>query len=268
MTDASAQAAGERPAQARSALPALGPSLAALLEVDFSVQLRNYRSLLLSLVLPVVILVAFSANKRAAALADPRVRVSLVMILGMATIAIFGYALNTATDREAGIFQRLRVTPAPTWAIMVSRLVVQVAVILLMAIVVLVVARIFQNVTLDALAYGLTLAVAMAGAAVFLSIGQALVGLVRSADTLNAVSRLVYIPLFGLGVLGRTDILGSTVQDIGRWSPGGIVVTLLISAMEPATWSSDAWWSLLACVGYTAVFVFLGIRWFQWGRTE
>ena len=72
------------------------------------------------------------------------------------------------------------------------------------------------------------------------------------------------IPLFGLAVLGRTDILGSTVEDIGRWSPGGIVATLLAAAMEPATWGSGAWWSLLACVGYTAVFVFLGIRWFQW----
>ena len=265
MTEASAQAAGPRPAGARGAQPALGPTLAALLEVDFSVQLRNYRSLMLSLVLPVVVLVALFANKRAAALADPRVRVSLVTMLGMATIAIFGYALNVARDREAGVFQRLRVTPAPAWAIMMSRLVVQVAVILLMAIVVLVVARIFQNVTLDALAYGLTLAVVIAGSAVFLGIGQALVGLVRSADTLNAVSRLVYIPVFGLGLLGRTDILGSTVEDIARWSPGGIVATLLAAAMEPATWGSDAWWSLLACVGYTAVFVFLGIRWFQWG---
>ena len=265
MTEASAQAAGPRAAAARGAQPALGPTLAALLEVDFSVQLRNYRSVMLGLFLPVVVLVALSANKRAAALADPRVRVSLVMMLGMATIAIFGYALNVARDREAGVFQRLRVTPAPAWAIMMSRLVVQVAVILLMAIVVLVVARIFQNVTLDALAYGLTLAVVVAGSAVFLGIGQALVGLVKSADTLNAVSRLVYIPLFGLGVLARTDILGSTVKDIGRWSPGGVVVTLLTAAMEPATWGSDAWWSLLVCVGYTAVFVFLGIRWFQWG---
>jgi ABC-2 type transport system permease protein len=265
VTEASAQAAGPRAAGARVAQPALGPTLAALLEVELSVQLRNYRSLLLSLVLPVVVLVALFANKRAAALAIPSVRVSLVMILGMATIAIFGYALNVAKDREAGIFQRLRVTPAPTWAIMMSRLVVQVAVILLMAIVVLVVARIFQNVTLDALAYGLTLAVVIAGAALFLGIGQALVGLVASADTLYAVSRLVYIPLFGLAALGRTDILGSTVENIGRWSPGGIVGTLLAAAMEPATWGSDAWWSLLACAGYTAVFVFLGIRWFQWG---
>jgi len=265
VTEASAQAAGPRPAGASCALPALGPTLAALLEVDFSVQLRNYRSLMLSMLLPVVVLVAFFANKRAAALADPTIRVSLVIMLGMATIAIFGYALNVATDREAGVFQRLRVTPTPAWSIMMSRLVVQVAVILLMAIVVLIVARIFQNVTLDPLAYGLTLAVVIAGSAVFLGIGQALVGLVGSADTLNAVSRLVYIPLFGLGVLGRTDILGSTVEDIARWSPGGIVITLLAGAMEPATWGSDAWWSLLACVGYTALFVFLGIRWFQWG---
>ena len=265
MTEASAQAADLRPAGARGAHPALGPTLAALLEVDFSVQLRNYRSLMLSLVMPVVVLVALFANKRAATLADPRFRVSLVMMLGTATIAIFGYALNIARDRDAGVFQRLRVTPAPAWAIMMSRLVVQVAVILLMAIVVLVVARIFQNVTLDALAYGLTLAMVIAGSAVFLGIGQALVGLVRSADTLNAVSRLVFVPLFGLGLLGRTDILGSTIEDIARWSPGGIVATLLGAAMEPATWGSDAWGSLLACVGYTAVFAFLGIRWFQWG---
>ena len=265
MTEASAQAAGPRPAGAQTAPPALGPTLAALLEVDFSVQVRNYRSLLLSLVMPVVVLVALFANKRAAVLANPSFRVSLVMMLGIATTAIFGYALNVARDRDAGVFQRLRVTPAPAWAIMMSRLVAQVAVILLMAIVVLVVARIFQNVTLDAPAYGLTLAVVIAGSGVFLGIGQALVGLVRSADTLNAVSRLVYIPLFALGLLGRTDILGSNVENIARWSPGGIVATLLAAAMAPATWSSDAWWSLLACVGYTAVFVFLGIRWFQWG---
>ena len=98
MTEASAQAAGPRPAGAGVAQPALGPTLAALLEVDFSVQLRNYRSVMLSLLLPVVILVALSANKRAAALADPGVRISLVMILGMATIAIFGYALTAARD--------------------------------------------------------------------------------------------------------------------------------------------------------------------------
>ena len=265
MTDASAQAGGPRPEGARSAEPALGPTLAALLEVDFTVQLRNYRSALLSLVLPLVVLIALSTNKRAVALGDPRIRVSLVMLLGMATIAILGYSLNVAQDREAGVFQRLRVTPAPAWAIMGSRLVVQVALILLMAILVFVVARIALNVTLDPLAYVLTLAVVIAGSAVFLAIGQALVGLIRSANTLNAVSRLVYIPLFGLGLLGQTDILGSTIENIARWSPGGIVGTLLLAAMQQATWGSDAWWSLLACLGYTAVFVFLGIRWFQWG---
>ena len=265
MTDSSAQVADPRQAGAMGAQPALGPTLAALLEVDFSVQLRNYRSLMLSLVMPVVVLVALFANKRAATLADPRFRVSLVLMLGTATIAIFGYALSVARDRDAGVFQRLRVTPAPAWAIMASRLVAQVAVILLMAIVVLVVARIFQNVILDGLAYALTLAVVVVGSAVFLGLGQALVGLVRSADTLNAVSRLVYIPLFGLGLVGRTELLGSTVENIARWSPGGIVATLLGAAMEPATWSSDAWWSLLACLAYTVAFVFIGIRWFQWG---
>ena len=75
MTEASVQSAGPRPAGARGAQPALGPTLAALFEVDFSVQLGNYRSLLLTLLMPVVVMVALFANKRAAALADPRGRV-------------------------------------------------------------------------------------------------------------------------------------------------------------------------------------------------
>ena len=105
MTEGPDQAAGPHPAGVGGAQPALGPTLAALLEVDFSVQLRNYRSLMLSLVLPVVLLFALSAGKRAAALGDPRVRISLVMILGMATIAE-----GIETERQ---LERLRALGCP-----------------------------------------------------------------------------------------------------------------------------------------------------------
>jgi ABC-2 type transport system permease protein len=106
--------------------------------------------------------------------------------------------------------------------------------------------------------------VAILGAAEFLSIGQAIVGLLKSADTVNAIGRLLYIPLFALGIFSNVSVLGSTLETIARWSPGGALLSMLAGAMAPATWNSDNWRSVLVSLAYSLVFVALGIRWFQW----
>jgi ABC-2 type transport system permease protein len=244
--------------------PTLPMALRALLEADLVVQLRNMRAVALSTVLPVVLLFATFAVKRAAALGDPRFKVAACVTLGVATIALIGYSMSVARDREAGVFQRLRVTPTPVWAIMASRLAIQVLAILVMAVVVLVAAAAFKSVTLDAGGYVLTLVAVVFAAAMFLSIGQALVGLIRSTDTLSAVSRLVYIPTFALGLLGHTDILGTTFETIARWSPGGAVSTMLGGAMSPTTWNGETWAAVLVVLAYAIAFAGAGIRWFQW----
>src|SRR5438132_8330298 len=136
--------------------PALTEIFRALLEADFTVQLRNNRALLLSFALPLVVLFALFASKFYAALGDPLFRVAAALTLGIASIAILGYSMTVARDREKGVFQRLRVTPAPTWSIMTSRLVVQVAAILAMALVVLCAADLFKGIALTAEAYLLT----------------------------------------------------------------------------------------------------------------
>jgi ABC-2 type transport system permease protein len=214
--------------------------------------------------LPVVVLFGLSAGKRAELFGDPLARVASCLTLGMTSIAILGYSMTIARDREKGVFERLLVTPTPPWAIMASRLAVQVPAILTMAIVTLVVASVFLGVSLSPQALVLTLLAIVFGSSVFLAVGQALVGLVRSSDTVNAVGRLVYIPLFALGLLGHIDILGTTVETIARWSPGGAVATMLSASMNPSTWSSETWWATLASVMYSVLFAGIGIRWFQW----
>jgi ABC-2 type transport system permease protein len=133
-----------------------------------------------------------------------------------------------------------------------------------MTAVVLVAAFLFQNIAFGAGAYLLTIVAVICSSAVFLSIGQALVGLVTSTDTINAVGRVLYIPLVALGIFARATVFGTTIETIARWSPAGVVSSLLIGAMEPSTWSSDTWWSLLACAGYAIVFATIGIRYFRW----
>jgi ABC-2 type transport system permease protein len=240
--------------------------------------MRNNRALLLSFALPLVLLYGLFAGKRGLALGDPQFRVAAALTLGMASIAILGYSMTVARDREKGVFQRLRVTPAPTWAIMTSRLLVQVAAILAMAVVLLVAANIFVGVspgsTLDSnspgledylVAYLLTFICVIFSSALFLSVGQALAGLVKSADTLNAVGRIAYLPLFALGLFGQSTVFGTTFELISRWSPGGTVETLLSGAMTPSSWNSDTWLALAVSTAYSVVFAGIGIRWFQWG---
>jgi ABC-2 type transport system permease protein len=268
-----------QPASPRA--PALTEVFRALLAADFTVQLRNNRALLLSFALPLVLLYALFASyaaKRGIILGDPQFKVAAALTLGMASTAILGYSMTVARDREKGVFQRLRVTPAPTWAIMTSRLLVQVAANLAMALVLLVAANLFVGVspgsTLDSnspgledylVAYLLTFICVIFSSALFLSVGQALAGLVKSADTLNAVGRIAYLPLFAVGLFGQSTIFGTTFELISRWSPGGTVETLLSGAMNPASWNSDTWLALAVSTAYSVVFAGIGIRWFQWG---
>jgi ABC-2 type transport system permease protein len=245
--------------------PALSQIFRALLEADFTVQLRNNRALLLSFALPLVLLFALFASKFYSSLGDPRFRVAAALTLGMASVAVLGYSMTVARDREKGVFQRLRVTPAPTWAIMSSRIAVQVAVNLAMALTVLVAADLIEGVSLTAEAYVLTIICVIVTSALFLGVGQALAGLVKSAETLNAVGRIAYLPLFALGLFGQSTILGTTFELISRWSPGGTAVALLSGAMNPSRWSSDTWLALAVSLAYSIVFAGIGIRWFQWG---
>jgi len=243
--------------------PGIGLILTSLFDADLRVQLRNGRALLASLVLPIVVMYALGAGKRGA-IFPAGSRLAIAVGLGITSVAILGYTATVARDRETGVFQRLRVTPAPTWAIMSSRLAVQVLSILVMTVVVFIVGAVILNLTLAPGAYALTIAVTLLGAAEFLSIGQAIVGLLKSAETVNAIGRFLYIPLFALGMLSNVSVLGSTLETIARWSPGGALISMLAGAMAPATWNSDNWWSVLVSLAYAVVFVALGIRCFQW----
>ena len=245
-------------------VPTLSGILTALLRADFTLQLRNGRALVLALLPPLVLLYAQFAGKRGVQLGDPVFRVATSITFGIASIAILGYTATVAKDREKGVFQRLRVTPAPTWTIMVSRLAVQLVSMLVMTVVVLLAAAVVEKLSLDPAAYLLTLLAVIFSSAVFLGVGQALVGLIKSTDTINAVGRLVYLPLFGLGLFAHSEIFGTTFETISRWSPAGAVSTLLGGAMHPAAWSAETWGALLASVLYSVVFAGVGIRWFQW----
>jgi ABC-2 type transport system permease protein len=240
-----------------------------LLQTDFIVFLKNKRALITSLVVPLYIIFitnikAIKHSSHVSSLGSPIFLVVLAITIGILSTSITGYALIVARDRERGVFQRLRVTPAPAWTIMVSRLLVQVFANLVIAVVVLIVGSQVHHLSLSAGEYASVLLIATLGGLVFLSIGQALVGLVRSATLVNSIGSLLYVALLLSGLLGPSGALGSTFENISKWTPVGTVIAVFESALHQTAWDGHTWLSLLACLGYIAVCSAIGIKWFRW----
>lgn len=241
-------------------VPPVGLTLRSLLVADALAILRSRLTLAFNLVVPIVILVVTNRGK----LGDTGFLIAMALTYGLLSSALMGYSITVARDREAGVFQRLRVAPAPTWAIMLSRLIVQFAAAIVTVVIVLVIGSIIHRVVFDAATYALFFGVAVYGAAMFLAIGQALVGLIRSAAVVNAVGRVLYVVLILVGILGQTGILGDTFRSVAEWTPVGVLITLFTAVQTLAAWSWSDAGAALACAGYIAVFAGIGIRWFQW----
>jgi len=243
-------------------------ALTSLVRADALVLLRNRVSTVVSVLLPIVILVATSLGKNPSRLGTPATVVGLALTLGLITSCLLGYSLALAHDREIGVLQRLRVSPAPTWTIMTSRLLVQLVANLVAAVVVLVVGSVLHGLSLGIGPILLALCCAVLGAAVFLSLGQALVALVPSTSAINAIGRILFIILVLLGMVGATGLLGDTLQSIAGWTPVGALLTLFADALGAAPWGDQDAYALIACIGYVVVFSFIGIRWFRWGARQ
>jgi ABC-2 type transport system permease protein len=253
-------------APVRDAQPRTALALRSLLRADLTVLARSGRTLLLNIVVPILYLVitALHLGRGGITHLDAEFSISLALTVGLVSSSLIGYSGMLARDRDLGVFQRLRITPAPTWAIMTSRLLVQVVVDLVMAIVVLVAGSIIHATVFTAQAYLLVLAVSILGGAMFLALGQALVALVPSAAAVNAVGRIVFVVFLLLGLLGATGILGSTVQDISDWTPVGALIDFYTGVLHLDSWDWTNTSGLLATLGYTVAGAIVGIRWFRW----
>ena len=244
--------------------PPLRLVFSSLLRADFLVFLKHRRALIISMVLPIFVLVSTSGNKATVKFGGAEFVIGLAISYGLLFTALIGYALTVARDREKGVFQRLRVTPAPTWTIMTSRLAMQAVANLIIAIAVVIIGSLIHHISPSIGQYALVLLVSILAGAVFLSLGQALVGLVKSADSVQAVARVLFAVLILLGLLGQSGGLGSFWSSVARWSPVGTVMTLFAGVLNLHAWYSRDILSVLACLGYIIVFAGVGIRWFQW----
>ncbi len=246
--------------QMETKIPKPFDAFRSLMRADFTTQWRNRRSVMLSLLVPLIILISWKGliDK----FGGPFV-FSISLTIGLVSIGMMGYAISVARDRDKGIFQRLRVTPMPTSFIMISRLMVQLGMIALLTLCVFIIGYQIDKISLTPLGYALTFITSFLGGALYLGFGQMLVGLIKNAETVNSTTRLVYIAFIMLGMFGEfTDNI--EFKNIIHWSPFGTVKTMLAAAMLPSTWNNNATIALFVTIAYAVIFSFLGIKWFKW----
>ncbi len=242
-------------------IPSTSDALKALLRADFSTQWRNRRAVILTLLVPVIILISWKGvvDKLGGAFV-----LSSCITIGLTAIGLMGYSNAIARDRDKGVFQRLRVAPVPTWSIMASRLTVQIVMIMLVTLAVFFGGYYFDNILISPSGYLLGFAAAFIGGAVYLSLGQAIVGLIKNPETVNVTCRLVYFVFIMVGMFGELGMLGKEIGEAVKWSPYGAVKRLVSSSLQPDSWNQQTTYALFATIAYAVVFATMGIRWFKW----
>ncbi len=247
----------------QTTIPKTSAVLSSLLKADFTTQWRNRRSFILVLLVPVIILLSWKGvvDKFGGAFA-----LSSCITVGLMATGLMGYSNAIARDRDKGVFQRLRVAPVPSWSIMVSRLTIQLTMILVMTAAVFAGGYQFDKIVLSPGGYALTFFTAFIGGSVYLSLGQVIVGLVTNPETVNSTTRLVYFVFIMVGMFGELGVLGDKMKEVIRWTPYGTVKIMLAASMEPAKWTSQTSMALLATLGYTAVLTSIGIKKFKWNN--
>ncbi len=245
----------------QTTIPSVSSAFATLLRADFTTQWRNRRSVIMVLLVPVIICIAWKGlvGKIGGAFV-----LSNCITVGLIAIGLMGYSNAIARDRDKGIFQRLRVAPVPGWSIMVSRLIVQLVMIILLTVTVFAAGAYVDHITLTAGGYVLGFFAALICGAVYLGLGQAIVGRIKNPETVMSTSRLIYLVFIMVGMFTQFDALGDVVDNIAKWSPYGVVKDVVAVSLQPASWNAHTTMALLATIGYTIVFSFLGIRWFKW----
>lgn len=243
-----------------TSIPSSSNVLNALFRADLTTQWRNRRSVVLSLLVPVIILVAAKSavNEQSA----PYI-MSMAMTIGIAASCLMGYTNSIARDRDKGIFQRLRVAPMPTWAIMASRLGVQILMILVSTIGVFLIGFYVDHIQLSTPGYAMGLLASLVAAAVFLGLGQFIVALVRNPDTVMSTTRLVYLALIVLSFIGAS-IKNEEWQTLIKWLPYGTVQNIMTASLHNSGWGHESVNALLATIAYAVVFTVIGIRKFSW----
>jgi ABC-2 type transport system permease protein len=224
--------------------------------------LRNGEQLLLTVVIPALLLVLFSAvdivDTGAGAAVD--FLTPGVLALAVLSTAFTGQAIATGFERRYGVLKRLGASPLPRWALMTAKTCS------------VLVTEVLQIALLTVIAFALgwsphgnpfaALSLLLLGTAAFSGLGLLMAGTLKAEATLAAANLVFLLLLVGGGVIVPMDKFSGGVRSALELLPVSALSTGLRDVLQHG--GGTPWGEL----GILAVWAVLGLagaaRWFRW----
>jgi ABC-2 type transport system permease protein len=233
---------------------------------------RDPQAVVFTMALPIIFLVVFAAvfgNERLDARDGLRIAtyyVPGIMALGVMSAAFVSLAIGLVEARERGSLKRVRATPMPAAAFIVSRALTAVLLTALTSAALVLVGWALYDVTAPtSRAPGLLLTLAI-GTVCFCCLGFALAGIVHSASSAPAVANLVMLPLQMIsGIFFPVDQIPDAVLAVAKAFPVYWLAQGLLDAFDPNGPAGAVNPTALAVlVAWGAVGLLVAVRTFRW----
>jgi ABC-2 type transport system permease protein len=257
-----------RPREARITLPAKPAAFGKIVHNEARLAWRRPIGMIGGVGLPVVLLVIFGklskfqqASASLGGLTPFDVYVPILIVLGLAFIALLGLPMPLTSHRQLGVLRRLSTTPVPPSWLLAAEFLVQSCVALVTVLVVLV-----TSVTAFGLATpknlgGLLLATLLSIAALF-GMGLLVAAAAKTANGASVIGRVTLFPLmFFAGLWLPREEMPAILQTISDYTPLGAAVEAMQYSMQQGFPPVAP---LLVLAGYAVGFGFLARRAFRW----
>ncbi|HLZ95834.1 MAG TPA: ABC transporter permease [Candidatus Dormibacteraeota bacterium] len=233
-------------------VPPLGGFNLTFLYLEIRRLLRNRRTLLFTLILPLVFFFLFKSNKRIESSGGPEIAASTmigVAVYGAMIAATSGGAM-VSVERALGWSRQLRLTPLRPPAYVAIKLLTAMFLGLL-SVSAVVVAGAVSGVQMDTRTLLLSALLAWVGAFVFAAFGLFMGYMLPSENVMQIISPVLAVFAFFGGLFIPVSLLPSAIQDLAPYMPTYGVAQI---ARYPLLGGSFDWTWILGAVLWTLAF--------------
>jgi ABC-2 type transport system permease protein len=187
--------------------------------------------------------------------------VPVLMVFGVAMLALLGLPIPLVSYRELGVLRRLSTTPVPPSWLLTAQGAVQLCTALITGVAVIVIGITAFGLPAPASPGGLVLSFLLAVAALF-AIGLLIASLARTATAVNVIGRVTFFPLmFFAGLWLPRALMPTVLYDISNFTPLGAAVQAIQASMQTGFPPVAP---LLVLAAYALIFGFVARRFFRW----
>ncbi len=245
--------------------------LRAQVHADLLAFRRAPSALFFTVGLPVIFLVLFEAifgDQKVPGAGGGEISLSTLqvpgfMVMGVVSASFVALCITVVNRREAGVFKRVRGTPAPAWVLIAGQVVTTLVIAILMVVIMLLIGRFGYGVQMNTADIPWLVLSVLIGAIAFACLGMATAAFVPSLDAASPIANLIVLPLYFIsGVFVPVSELPDWLANIAMYLPIRPFVEMLAYPYDPGT--SLPWSSLLVLTAWGVAGLVVAARFFRW----